>query len=51
MMMMMMMMIIRKIRITHLCSAASTKYPAALNNLVAKTSQAKNYKIVVKILK
>jgi len=37
--------------ITHLYSTASTKYPAMLNNLVAKTIQVKIYKIVVKILK
>ena len=37
--------------ITHLYSTAASKYPAMLNNLVAKTIQVKNNKIVVKILK
>jgi len=34
-----------------LYSVNSTKYPAALTNLVAKTFQVKNYQVVVKILK
>ena len=46
-----MIIIIIIIIITHLYSTAASKYPAMLNNLVAKTIQVKNNKIVVKILK
>jgi len=47
----MIIIIIIIIIITHLYSTAASKYPAMLNNLVAKTIQVKNNKIVVKILK